>query len=158
MMIMTFSRFKTLKTLQEMQEPDKIRIGIVGSRTYENKSKIRETIFRLKQLFGAKLEIVSGGAQAGADRYAKKYSLEMGVTYKEFNPAHTVKNLYSIMPESYFEKPYHVSQLFHRNELIIKYVDKVIAFRSEGKSSGTDHAIKMAQKHEKPYVIISEKA
>jgi predicted Rossmann fold nucleotide-binding protein DprA/Smf involved in DNA uptake len=155
---MTFSKFKTLQTLQTMQESERVRIAIVGSRTYENKSKIRDTIFRLKQLFGLKLEIVSGGAQSGADKYAKKYSLEMGVAYKEFNPAHTVKNLYSVMPESYFGKPYHVSQLFHRNELIARYVDKMIAFRSEGKSSGTDHAIKMAQKHEKPYVIISEKA
>ena len=62
------------------------------------------------------------------------------------------------MPDSYYSKTHHVSQLFHRNELIAKYCDKMVAFRSEGKSSGTDHAIKMATKHNKPVVIVNEKA
>ena len=137
---------------------DTLRVAIIGSRTYENKRKIRDMIFKLKQTFGTNLEIVSGGSHHGADKYAKKFSLELGVSYKEFNPAHTAKNLYSVLPESYFGKPYHVSQLFHRNELIAKYCDKMIAFRSEGKSSGTDHAIAMAQKHDKPVVIVNEKS
>lgn len=139
-------------------EPEKVKIAIIGSRTYENKTKIRDMIFKLKQTFGSQLEIVSGGAQQGADKYAKKYALELGVDYKEFNPAHTNKNLYSGMPESYYGKPYHVSQLFHRNELIAMYADKMICFRSEGKSSGSDHAVSMATKHKKPVVIVNEKS
>jgi predicted Rossmann-fold nucleotide-binding protein len=135
-----------------------MRIAIVGSRTYENKRKIKEMIYKLKQTFGEVLEIVSGGSQNGADKYAKKFALELGIKYIEFNPAHTTKNLYSALPESYYSKPYHVSQLFHRNELVAKYCDKMIAFRSEGKSSGTDHAINMAVKHNKPVVIINEKS
>jgi predicted Rossmann-fold nucleotide-binding protein len=135
-----------------------MRIAIIGSRTYENKRKIKEMMYKLKQTFGDDLEIVSGGSQNGTDKYARKFSLEMGIKYVEFNPAHTSKNLYSALPESYYSKPYHVSQLFHRNELIAKYCDKMIAFRSEGKSSGTDHAINMAVKHNKPVVIINEKS
>ena len=135
-----------------------MRIAIIGSRTYENKRKIKEMIYKLKQTFGEELEIVSGGSQNGADKYARKYSLEMGIKYVEFNPAHTSKNLYSALPESYYSKPYHVSQLFHRNELVAKYCDKMIAFRSEGKSAGTDHAINMAVKHKKPVVVINEKS
>jgi hypothetical protein len=146
------------KALQATEEPNKTKIAIIGSRTYENKKKIRDMIFRLKQTFGDELEIISGGSPHGADRYTKKFAIEMGVKYKEFNPAHTVKNLYSAMPDSYYSKTYHVSQLFHRNELIAKYCDKMVAFRSEGKSSGTDHAIKMATKHNKPVVIVNEKA
>jgi len=144
--------------MQAMQaEPDRIKIAIIGSRVYENKRKIRDMIFKLKNTFGDVLEIVSGGTQNGADKYAKKYAIEFGVTYREFNPAHTVKNLYSVMSESYYSKPYHVSQLFHRNELLAKYCDKMICFRSEGKSSGSDHAVNMALKHNKPVVIINEK-
>jgi predicted Rossmann fold nucleotide-binding protein DprA/Smf involved in DNA uptake len=150
------NRYKIMKAMSV--DSDKMKIAIVGSRTYENKQKIREMIYRLKQKFGANLEIVSGGAQHGADKYAKKFSLEMGVSYKEFNPAHTVKNLYSAMPDGYYSKPYHVSQLFHRNTLIAQYCDKMIAYRSEGKSSGTDHAITEAKKYKKPVVIINEKS
>ena len=153
---MYFNKFKCMQAIKS--EPEKVKIAIIGSRTYENKTKIRDMIFKLKQTFGSQLEIVSGGAQQGADKYAKKYALELGVDYKEFNPAHTNKNLYSGMPESYYGKPYHVSQLFHRNELIAMYADKMICFRSEGKSSGSDHAVSMATKHKKPVVIVNEKS
>lgn len=144
--------------VMERPDKDKIRIAIVGSRTYENKRKIRDMIFKLKQTFGDKVVIVSGGAQNGADKYAKKFALELGLEYVEFNPAHTVKNLYSAMPDTYYGKPYHVSQLFHRNTLIAQYCDKAVIFRSEGKSSGTDHVISECNKLKKPVIIISEKA
>lgn len=147
------NRFKVMQS-----NPDKIRIAIIGSRVYENKRKIRDMVFKLKNTFGDKLEIVSGGSQNGADKYAKKFAIEFGVTYREFNPAHTSKNLYSVMPESYYGKPYHVSQLFHRNELIAKFCDKMIAFiDSNAESKGSYHAVSMAQKHKKPVVIINEK-
>ena len=137
---------------------DKIKIALIGSRTYENKRKIRDMIFKLKNTFGDKLLIASGGTQSGADKYVKKYCLELGVSYIEFNPAHTNKNLYSALPEAYYSKPYHVSQLFHRNELIVKYCDKMICFRSEGKSVGSDHVVDMAVKYNKPYIIITDKS
>lgn len=139
-------------------EPTKMKIAIIGSREYENKNKIRDMIYKLKQAFGDKLEIVSGGAQNGADKYAKKFAIEFGITYKEFNPAHTVRNLYSVMPEGYYSKPYHTSQFFHRNELIAKYCDKMVAFiDSNVASKGSYHAVSMAQKHNKPVIIVNEK-
>lgn len=138
--------------------PEAIKIACVGSRTYENKQKIRDMLFTLKTHFKDKLEIISGGAADGADRYVKKYALELGIKYIEFNPAFTVKNLYSAMPDSYYSKPYHVTQLFHRNTLIAKYCDKMIVFRSEGKSNGTDHVMSQALKLNKQVVVISEKS
>ena len=112
-------------------EPTKMKIAIIGSREYENKNKIRDMIYKLKQAFGDKLEIVSGGAQNGADKYAKKFAIEFGITYKEFNPAHTVRNLYSVMPEGYYSKPYHTSQFFHslidflKSEILCRIAIKV---------------------------------
>lgn len=152
---MYYNKFKVMEALQNTD--DKVRIAIVGSRTYENKTKIREMIFKLKQSIGDKLEIVSGGALEGADKYAKKFALEMGVDYKEFNPAFTNKNLYSGMPESYYGKPFHISALFHRNTLIAKYSDKMIIFRSEGKSNGSDHVMGEMIKLKKPYIVVTEK-
>lgn len=140
------------------ENPEAIKIACVGSRTYENKQKIRDMLFTLKMHFKDKLEIISGGAADGADRYVKKYALELGIKYIEFNPAFTVKNLYSAMPDSYYSKPYHVTQLFHRNTLIAEYCDKMIVFRSEGKSNGTDHVMSQALKLNKQVVVISEKS
>ena len=151
------NKYKTMKAIQT--DPEKVKIAIIGSREYENKRKIRDMIFKLKQTFGSKLEIISGGCTSGADKYAKKFSLELGVSYREFNPAHTVKNLYSVLPETYYSKPYHTSQFFHRNELIAKYCDRMIAFiDSNVASKGSHHAVDMAQKHSKPVVIINEKS
>jgi predicted Rossmann fold nucleotide-binding protein DprA/Smf involved in DNA uptake len=151
------NKFQIMSRLKS--DPELMKVAIVGSRIYENKRKIRDMIFKLKQTFGDSLEIVSGGAPAGADKYAKKYALELGVKYKEFNPAHTVKNLYSAMNEHYYSKPYHTSQFFHRNELIARYCDNMIAFiDSTSTSKGSQHAVSMAQKHNKPVVIVNEKS
>ena len=133
-----------------------MKVAIIGSRMYENTRKIKETLFQLKQKFGEDLIVISGGAKHGADKFARKYALEFGIKYKEFNPAHTVKNLYSAMSEDYYEKPYHVSQFHHRNMLIARDCDVMIAFIPNGeKTSGSLSAIKGAKKLDKRVTIIS---
>ena len=147
---------KGLIDSKRSQNSEYKKVAIIGSRTYENKDKIKEMVYKLKQSF-PKLQIISGGAGQGADKYARKFSIELAVDYIEFNPAFTVKNLYSAMPDEYYEQNFHLSQLLHRNELIIMYADNVIAFRSSGVSNGTDHVIKLAQKYKKPYIIVGDK-
>ena len=123
---------------------------------YENTRKIKDTLFQLKQKFGNELIIISGGAKDGADKFARKYALEFGIKYKEFNPAHTTKNLYSAMSETYYEKPYHVSQFHHRNMLIARDCDVMMAFIANGADSGGSmSAIKRAKKLNKKVTIIS---
>ena len=63
-----------------------MKVAIVGSRRYENKRKIKEFIFKLKNKYGDKTTIISGGSKDGADRYAKKYALELGLQYEEYLP------------------------------------------------------------------------
>jgi predicted Rossmann fold nucleotide-binding protein DprA/Smf involved in DNA uptake len=133
-----------------------MKIGIVGSRRYENKRKIKETIFNLKKKFNTEVEIVSGGCKFGADKYAKKYALDFQLKYKEFNPSHTVQNLYSACNEGYYSKDYSPRNFFHRNNLLAKYIDYLIAFIPKGvTSNGTMDTIKHAKKLGKKIVIIT---
>ncbi len=133
-----------------------MKVAIIGSRDYQNIRKLKDTLFNLKQKFGDSLIIISGGAQYGADKFARKYSLEFGIQYKEFNPAHTVKNLYSAMSDNYYNKPYHVSQFHHRNMLIARDCNVMMAFIANGDSSnGSISAIKNAKKLNKPVTIIT---
>jgi len=133
-----------------------MKIGIVGSRQYENKRKIKEFIYELKEKFGDELEIVSGGCRNGADKYAKKYALEFCVKYVEFLPAHENRSLYCVLPESYYGKPYHVSNYFSRNKQIAERSDIVVAFIPEDvESNGSMSTIKFAKKQDKETVIIS---
>lgn len=133
-----------------------MKVAIIGSRIYENRSKIKETIFKLKSRYGEKLSIISGGAPNGADRYAKKYALEFGVRYVEYNPAHTPANMYSALSENYYGKAYHPAHFFHRNKLIVDAADTIIAFMPPGKQTpGTMDALRYAEKKEKRYVVIN---
>jgi predicted Rossmann fold nucleotide-binding protein DprA/Smf involved in DNA uptake len=133
-----------------------MRIGIVGSRQYENRRKIKLTIFELQRKFGTKLTIVSGGCKDGADKYAKKYALEFNCKYVEFNPAHTCYNFYSALNENYYGREYSPKHFFVRNKMLAKYCDVVIGFIPDGiKSSGTINTISEAKKLNKKVVIIS---
>ena len=133
-----------------------MKVAIIGSRDYQNIRKIKDTLYQLKQKFGDKLIIISGGAKYGADKFARKYALEFGMRYREFNPAHTTKNLYSAMSDDYYEKPYHVSQFHHRNMLIARDCDVMIAFiGNDNNSNGSMSAIKRAKKLNKPVTIMT---
>ena len=133
-----------------------MKVAIIGSRMYENTRKIKEALFQLKQKFGEDLMIISGGAKDGADKFARKYALEFGIKYQEYNPAHTPKNLYSAMTDNYYDKTYHVSQFHHRNMLIAKACDCMMAFIPNGDPAvGSISAIKKTKKLNKPVTIIS---
>lgn len=133
-----------------------MKVGIVGSRQYENYRKIKDMIYKLSQRFGNDLTIISGGCPHGADKYAKKYALELGCQYKEHNPAHTVRNLYSAMNESFYNKEYKPRNFFHRNKFLAKDVDYLIAFIPDGVAAGgTADTIKHAKKFGKAVVVVT---
>jgi|TARA_Y100000310_G_scaffold313391_1_gene361715 predicted Rossmann fold nucleotide-binding protein DprA/Smf involved in DNA uptake len=133
-----------------------LKVGIVGSRRYENRKKIKDFIFELEKKFGNDLIIVSGGCKNGADKYAKKYALELDVQYEEYPPFHEVHNLYCVLPETLYGKPYKVSNYFARNKQIAKNSDMVVGFISENtQSNGTDSTLKYAKKFNKKTLIIT---
>ena len=132
-----------------------MKIAIVGSRRYENKKKIKDFIFKLKEEYGTDTIIVSGGCKDGADRYAKKYALELGAQYREYPPFHEVHNLYCALPESCYGKPYSVKYFFVRNKQVAQNSDVVVGFIPEGiKSSGTVSTLKYAKKFGKKVMVI----
>ena len=131
-----------------------MRVGIIGSRTYENKRKIKQMVFELKQKFGKDLTIVSGGCKDGADKYARKYALELDCNYLEFNPAHTQRNLYSTLHDAYYGKEYSTKFFFQRNKMLANYVDYLIAFDNTG-SQGTAYTVNEARKKGKKVVILT---
>ena len=133
-----------------------MKVGVVGSRRYENKKKIKDFIFKVKQEYGTETTIVSGGARNGADKYAKKYALELGLQYEEYPPFHEVHNLYCTLPESRYSKPYSVKNYHARNKIIAGTSDYIVAFVQRGsESDGTMSTINYAKKFNKKYIIIN---
>ena len=133
-----------------------MKVAIVGSRRYENKRKIKEFIFKLKNQYGNKTIIVSGGCKTGADRYAKKYALELGLMYEEYPPFHEPYNLYCTMPESRYGKEFNIKNFFARNKIIAGTSDFIAAFIPEGvEANGTKNVLEYAKKLNKKRIIIS---
>ena len=133
----------------------KIRVGIVGSRKYTNKKKVKDLIFELKQKPDTDVEIVSGGQRDGADGYAKKFALELDMNYVEFPPAHYNWNMHCKLTATQYNKPYYVTNYFKRNKQIAEYSDIIVAFIPEGvESRGTMNTIEHAKKQKKLIQII----
>ena len=133
----------------------KIRVGIVGSRKYTNKEKVKELFFELKQKPHTDVEIVSGGQRDGADGFAKKFALEFDMNYVEFPPKHYTYNQHCILDRKEYGKPYRVTNYFDRNKEIAEYSDYLVAFIPDGyKSNGTLDTISHAQKMKKKVVIL----
>ena len=87
----------------------RIKIGIVGSRSYTDKRKVKDLIFNIKEKYGDEVEIVSGGQKEGADGYAKKIALEFDMDYTEFPPAHYSHNMHCNLSANHYNKPYYVT-------------------------------------------------
>ena len=133
-----------------------MKIAIVGSRKYTNKKKIKDFIFNLREKYGTDITIVSGGCKDGADKYAKKYALELGLQYEEYPPFHEVHNLYCTMPSSRYGKPYSIKNFHARNKIIAGTSDFIVAFIAEGvQSDGTFSTLNYAKKFNKKRIIIS---
>ncbi len=132
-----------------------MKVAVIGSRRYENKKKIKDFIFKIKQEFGEQTTIISGGAKDGADRYAKKYALELGLQYEEYPPSHFPHNLYCPLPQSRYNKPYSVKNYHVRNKIIAGTCDYIAAFIQRGcESDGTMSTINYGKKFGKKYIII----
>ena len=134
----------------------KIKIGIVGSRSYTNKQKIKDLIFEIREKYGDEVEIVSGGQKEGADGLAKKFALEFDMIYVEFPPVHYNHNIHCKLSAKHYNKPYYVTNYFKRNKQIAEYSNIIVAFIPDGvESRGTMNTINHARKLKKMIKIIN---
>ena len=131
------------------------RVAVIGNTNWQNKRKVQETLRNLKQRFGDDVVVLGAGGSEGANSMVRKFALEFGMQYEEYNPSFSGYNVYSAMPESYYGKSYHFSQLHHRMKLIAERCDYMIIMTNE---SQLDPVLKTAytntKKLEKPVVIL----
>jgi len=108
-----------------------VKIAIIGNTGWQNKRKVQQTLTDLKKKFSNELMIIGAGGNEGANSMVRKYALEFGIEYKEYNPSFSGYNLYSAMPESYYGKRYHFSQLHHRMKLIAEQCDYMMIMTND---------------------------
>ena len=128
-----------------------MKIAIIGSRNFTNKRKIQDFLFRLK-MEHTDIEIISGGAKDGADKYAKRFGLD----YSEFPPQHQTHNQHCVLEAYNYGKPYNVGYYHKRNKDLVKYSDKLVAFiKDDIITNGTKSALEYCKKINKKFVILS---
>lgn len=133
-----------------------MKVAIVGSRKYVSKNKIKDFIFRLREKYGDDVSVVSGGCKDGADKYAKKYALELDVDYIEYPPIHEQPSMYCPEPDYLYAKKYTVWNFFKRNRQIAKHSDVVVAFIPVGvESKGSLDTLKHAKDFNKKIMVIT---
>ena len=108
-----------------------MRIGVIGNKEWQNKRKIQQVLTDLKQRFSNDLIVVGGGGSEGANFMIRKFALEFGIQYEEYNASYTGHNLYSALPESYYGKNYHFSQLLHRMRLLAENCDYLVIMNNQ---------------------------
>ena len=113
----------------------KIKIGVVGSRTFNDYQLLKSTLDPLKDVICL---IVSGGAK-GADSLAEQWAKENGVPTTIFVPDWDL---------------YGKSAGYRRNVQIVEEADHILAFWDK-KSKGTKHSIDLARKLKKKCSVIS---
>jgi len=130
-------------------------VAIIGNTNWQNRRKVQKTLTELKQRLGTDVIVLGAGGKEGANSMIRKYTLEFGLNYKEYNPSFSGYNLYSAMPKSYYGKQYHFSQLHHRMKLLAQQCDYMIIMTNEEK---LDPVLKTAynniNKLNKPIVIL----
>lgn len=113
-----------------------IVLGVTGSRHWKDRDLLFAWLDRFLEEQGPVRLVVHGGAE-GADRMADEWAKSRGISTR------------AILPD-YSRYPGGVAPL-KRNSEIVETANKVVAFRAQGKSGGTDDCCAKARTAGKMY-------
>jgi hypothetical protein len=105
-----------------------MKLAVVGSRSFIDYEFLKKML-----AFHECTQIISGGAR-GADRLAKQYAAENGISIREFLPDWDTHGK---------------SAGYLRNKQIVEACDELVAFW-DGESRGTKYSITLAEEANKP--------
>lgn len=130
-------------------------IAFAVANNYTSQFFIRDFIYRIKSEYGPFATFSTVGLSDG-DMIVKKYGIQAGFSYKEYNLAYTEQNLYSAMDPDYYGKKYHPTHYHHAYMLLVRGCEKLTIFKSTFDSDKwLDMVQRLAKKFNKPYVIFN---
>ena len=65
-----------------------MRVAVIGNKEWQNKRKVQDVLQNLKKQFGSDVTIVGAGGSEGANYMVRKFALEFGIPYSEYNPSY----------------------------------------------------------------------
>lgn len=133
------------------------KIAYIGPlNCYTKTKKIKESLYKIKQLDPHNTVIVSGGNDTGIEFDVKVNALAFGLMYKEFTPAFKDKNEWSIEKDEYYNKKYHYSFIIDRYNKLVRYCDMIVFGHDENSAIDPIYVkmLETAQKKGKKIVFI----
>tara|TARA_A200000159_G_C7328581_1_gene342003 strand:+ start:340 stop:744 length:405 start_codon:yes stop_codon:yes gene_type:complete len=131
------------------------KIAVIGNKEWQNKRKIQKVLLELRQKFKEELILIGAGGSEGANYMIRKFALEFGIQYQEYNASYTGYNLYSALPESYYGKKYHFSQLLHRMKILAENCDYLMILNNQiDMNPQLQTAYNKVTKLKKPVVVL----
>ena len=85
-----------------------MKIAVIGNKEWQNKRKVQDVLNNIRKQFGTDAIVIGAGGSEGANHMVRKFALEFNMKYEEYNPSYSGRNLYSVLPESYYGKKYQV--------------------------------------------------
>jgi len=135
-----------------------LKILMLGDDMYQDKLKIKNIIFSLREKFGQdKIKIATLGSEDGVGRFVKNDCMRFEVKYGEFPPYHDHHNLDCIMPEQRFDKMYDPRYYFWRENDAIKWSNIIMIFTNKKNIKGFLGNIKRAKKLDKKIKLFYDK-
>tara|TARA_R110000824_G_scaffold120937_2_gene276731 strand:- start:352 stop:753 length:402 start_codon:yes stop_codon:yes gene_type:complete len=132
-----------------------MKIAVIGNKEWQNKRKVQDVLNNIRKQFGTNAIVIGAGGSEGANHMVRKFALEFNMKYEEYNPSYSGRNLYSVLPESYYGKKYHFSQLLHRMRILADNCDYMIIMNNENKlNPQLKTAYNKIIKRDKPVVIL----
>jgi len=133
------------------------KIAITGSRKWEDKRKLKDAIFALKNKYKSDLTLISGGTGEGVDSLVKKFSFEFDLDYAEARPNHLSWSPYCIEPAYMYSKNFKSNNYYIRNTKLVNEADAVILFITKTEASPVmKNIVQQCDKKNKRLIIITE--
>lgn len=138
-------RFQRARYIGESMETK--RIIMCGSRTWQDPHIIADELLRLKRKHGESLVIVHGDEPNGADNWIRRICNDCGIKHNMYcaaAPKHTPHALFRIVRASDWQADgLKAGPLRNKAMRDSGNIAGCVAFRSEGKSSGTDGMLRL---------------
>jgi len=143
-------------TSNKKPKDTRFKVLATGSNRYQNKIKIKDTIFKIKESAGNNMIIASRANTIGADNYINNICISLGLQYGEFptydNPYHGG----CIMPKFRFNKEGSAERHYYiRNNDAVKWADLVLIFiGDEEENKDIERLIKLCESNNKDYFVL----
>ncbi len=132
-----------------------INISFAIDTSHYDVGTVQKLFSAIKAKYGTSALISCATSSKLPVNLVKRYALQFGFTYKEYNPANTNANTYSAMPRDYYGKNFHPSQNNHRYEMMLRNTQLlVVLYRKEVACSGVKHAMNVARRLNIPYKML----